>query len=202
MPIKPGFIIRTILIFAVVYVPVLVSWIVLKQYYTWPVACSGAGLAAMTLDADIDACTKVGQGIKVLFTRYLVTPAGVFPAHSGIIIDDNQYTFNVPISLAMLIVTAMILRITWSAWTKALAALVIGHLMYVYACVLNQLQSYRIPAATKEIVSSPSIAIQLFWDFCHTMLIRFEPFLILSVLIFFHLANTAKRRNGTGQKRQ
>ncbi len=186
MPHKIKVIARTVLIFCLVYFPVLAGWITLKHYYTRPVACAGAGLAALSLDARLDSCQYEGGGAKAIFTRQIVTPAGVYPAHSGLILNDNRYTFNVPLTLAMLIVTSLLLRISWKSWSKALAALVLGHLLYVYSCFLYQLQFFRINIGGKELVSTPSVGVQLLWDFCNSMLIRFEPFLILAILILAH----------------
>jgi len=192
VPGKIRIIARPLLVFCLVYVPVLAGWITLKHYYTLPVACSGAEIAALSLDASLDSCRYEKGGVNATFTRYVVTPLGVYPAYSGILLDDNRYTFNVPLTLAMLIVASLLLRISWHSWSKALAVLVLGHLFYVYSCFLYRLQFFRVAVGGRELVSTPPVAVQLFWDFCNSMLIRFEPFLILVVLVLVHMA---RKRN-------
>ena len=177
-----------------VYLPVLAGWIAFKQYYALPVVCAGAEAAALSLDARVDSCHYEKFGVNATFTRQIVTPLGIFPAKTGIMLDDNEYTFNVPITLAMLIVTSLLLRISWRAWSKALAALTMGHVLYVYSCFLYHLQIFRVNIEGRELVSTPSLPVQLFWDFCRSMLIRFEPFLILALLILIHMAGSVRKR--------
>lgn len=188
-PLRMSTVARPLLVFCLVYFPVLAGWIAFKHYYTMPVACSGAKIAAVSLDAHLDSCRYENGGVTARFTRDVVTPAGVFPARSGIKIDDNRYTFNAPITLAMLIVTSLLMHISWQSWSKALLALVLGHLCFTWSCFLYRLQQYRVAVEGGEIVSTPPVHVQIFWDFCNSMLIRFEPFLILAVLVLAHHLN-------------
>ncbi len=193
MPARIRSILKALLIFCLVYLPVLIGWIAFKHYYTHPLACSGAWVAAFSLDARVDSCRYEEGAVNATFTRHVVTRMGIYPAHLGVMLDDNRYTFNVPLTLAMLIVTSLILRISWRAWTKALGVLVLGHVLYVYSCFLYFLQLYRINIGGRELASSPPFAVQLFWDFCKSMLIRFEPFLILAVLVLLHMTRQRNR---------
>ncbi len=193
-PGKIASILRTLLVFCIVYLPVLAGWIAFKQYYALPIVCTGAEAAALSLDARVDSCHYEKSGVNATFTRQIVTSLGIYPAHTGIMLRDNEYTFNVPITLAMLIVTSLLLRISFRAWSKALAALIMGHLLYVYSCFLYHLQIFRVNIEGRELASTPSLPVQLFWDFCRSMLIRFEPFLILAVLILIHMAGAERKR--------
>jgi len=190
---------RAVLVFCLVYLPILAGWIAFKHYYTHPLACTGAKLAALSTDAELAHCHYSKGSVNATFVRIVVTPAGVYPAHSGVVLDDNRYTFNVPITLAMLIVTTVLMRISWRAWSKALAALILGHLLYTYACFLFQLGFFKARIGGVIYSSTPPVAVQLFWDFCRSMLIRFEPFLILAVLILVHSLTTAKNKAGEAE---
>ncbi|GEM_PF-5382357 len=194
-PFKIRSIIRPVLLFCLVYFPVLVGWVYLKHFYTRPLVCSGAKLATMSLDAELHSCRYERGGVQVIFSRHVVTPLGIYPAKSAVLLSDNSYTFNLPITLAMLIVTSLLMHISWRSWSKAVVALVMGHLTYIYACFLYRLQLFRVVVNGKELVSHPPFAIQLFWDFCNSMLIRFEPFLILIVLVLLHKVSTMSARS-------
>ena len=90
----------------------------------------------------------------------------------------NSFTFNVPLTLGILVALFPFVRRRWSAYAQALLILFGVHLLYVFSFEANSLTTTLIQRGL-EVVSKPSLLFyQFLWEFTNNMVIRFEPFLI------------------------
>lgn len=114
----------------------------------------------------------------ITFSRRILTTKGLADFVVDIKIDVSKYSFNVPLTFALVAGLFPFFRWRKRYVAEALVILVFVHLLYIYS-LCNLKLFYQIAAIEK---TPPSISVQyileFIWAFTDNMIIRFEPFLI------------------------
>lgn len=163
-----------VVIFLLVYFSGLFVWIKAKNYYGYAVSFTASKIATGLKDVKFDAIKKEGDVIRATFSP--VT------GNTGMLIDipvvTSNYTFNVPLTFAVMAGLYLFLRRRKKAYAEALLILIGVHLLYVLSFDMRELTEILMNRGF-ETVSRFQIAMyQFLWGFIDNMVIRFEPFLI------------------------
>lgn len=170
---KPSAVIAVV-IFLLVYFLSLIGWIQVKNYYGYAITRVASGIVSGIKDVSLDEMERRGDVIQATFAP--------LTGNSGMLIDlpveTSNYTFNVPLTLAVMAGLYLFLIRRKRAYAEALLVLFGIHLLYVTSLEMKELTEILMNRGF-ETVSVSRIAIyQFVWGFTDNMVIRFEPFLI------------------------
>lgn len=165
---------KSVLIFIVSYLVFLVLWIQVKDYYAKGITFTASKVAAGVKNLKFEEMTEERDVVKATFS-----PLG---RGAAIMIDipvkTSSYTFNAPLTLAIMSALSLFIRRTGRAYAEALLILIVVHLLYVFSLEAKELTDVLIDRGF-ESASKPRIFFyQFLWSFTDNMVIRFEPFLI------------------------
>ena len=169
-----GMILKTILVFLASYFVFLLLWIEVKDSYGYGVTFLASKAVMFAKDVHFQDMTAKEGMIEATFSalRY----------KSEILIDipvkTSSYTFNAPLTLAIMAALYPFIKRKNRAYGEALLILFFVHILYVFSLEAKELTEVlmeRGPGAS----SGPGVAAyQFLWGFTDNMVIRFEPFLI------------------------
>jgi hypothetical protein len=173
-PQRKGTVLAATLTFLIAYPLFLALWIPLKDSYAHGVVFAASKMAAGVKDLTFEGLKEEKDILEASFS-----PLG---RASSMLIDipvkTSSYTFNAPLTLAIM---AALFRTTgrrWKAYGEALLLLVSVHLLYVLSLEAKELTNVLTDKGL-EAMSMPRLFIyQFLWGFTDNMVIRFEPFLI------------------------
>lgn len=168
-------ILRTALVFLISYIVFLILWIQVKDYYGYAVTYVGSKLVMFVKDVKLEEMTEEGKDI-------LQATFSPLRHNADILIDlpikTSSYTFNAPLTLAIMAGLYPFLKRRRRAYAEALLILLGVHLLYVFSLEAENLTMIFIDRHL-EPLSKPKIFLyQFLWQFTDNMVIRFEPFLI------------------------
>lgn len=163
-----------LLIFLVSYFVFLFLWLQVKDVYGSGITYTASKAVTAVKEVRLREFKKGGDIFTVVF----------MPLRHGmdILIDvpvkTSGYTFNAPLTLAILSAMFMSIRRRSRAYIEAALMLVFIHLLYVFS-----LEAKEITGVFMEMgLSQPNVLktgfYQFMWGFIDNMVIRFEPFLI------------------------
>ena len=187
-----------IVVFFLSYLIFLFIWIQIKPYYGDVMTQVGTHLAGWTTGLRVVKVEHGEEVAYVTFGRTVMTKSGLGDIALRIKISVSHYTFNVPLTFAL--VAGLFVGFKWRFRTilEACFILIIIHLLYIYFFSSLQLL-YEL---TKAGVRDPSKFVQFFfqfmWTFTDNMIIRFEPFL---VAVYLWLRNRERVRAIVASKR-
>ncbi len=175
-PTSKGIILRTVLIFLCSYLIFLILWIQVKNYYGYVVTYIASELVAVLKDVRFEEMDQKGDLTQGTFSRPL--PG----AKSDILIDipikTSSYTFNAPLTFAIMATLFPFITRKRRAYPEALFILFGVHLLYVFSLEANNLTTVFVERGW-EVIGKPRLFVyQFLWEFTNNMVIRFEPFLI------------------------
>ena len=171
-------------LFCLAYPLFLYGWLHLQPVYGRWCGWAGGHAAALTLDWQVRTLTSQGRDrIEVVFSTYVPSGRGLGELTMGVVLPLSSFTFNAPLTLAILAALYPLLRYRWRALGEGLLFLVAVHLLYVYsACGLHLTGS----AAKAGVAFNYPPAVRFFWEFLYAfvenMLVRFEPFLVAAFI--------------------
>ena len=179
VPVEPtskGILFRAVLMFLCSYFIFLILWIQVKNYYGYAVTRIASALVTVLKDVRFEEINQKKDVLQGTFSRPL---PGV---QSDLLIDipvkTSSYTFNVPLTCAIMATLFPFIRRKGRAYAEALVILFGVHLLYVFSLEANNLTTVFIDRGM-EVVTKPRLfAYQFLWEFTNNMVIRFEPFLI------------------------
>lgn len=184
-----------IALFLVSYPVFLVLWIQLKPYYGYVLTQVGARLAAVTAGVRVEDIRHGEEKAGITFTDQVMTGEGLRDVFVDLKIAVSDYSFNVPLTFALVIGLYPFFR--WRKRTLLEACVVLArvHLSYIYFfCILQIL--YRLTQGGVRTTSTPvQFFLQFMWAFADNMVIRFEPFL---VSVYLWLRNRSRIREMRG----
>lgn len=165
---------KTVLVFLVSYLLFLILWVQIKDSYGGGVTFTASKLAAGIKDVKFEEMTKERNVIQATFS-----PLG---RASNILIDipvkTSSYTFNAPLTLAIMAAMYQFISRRKRAYGEALLILLFVHLLYVFSLEAKELTDLLVERGLEK-TSIPRIFFyQFLWSFTDNMVIRFEPFLI------------------------
>ena len=167
-------ILKTVLIFIISYFVFLMLWIQVKDYYGYGMTMTGSKVIAGIKDLEIDAVDQNDERVQVTFTPYKI--------NRDILIDipvkTNTYTFNSPLTLAIMSSLFLFIRKRLRAYGEALLLLLIVHLLFITTFEMKELTTVLMNMKLQTVSQSRIFIYQFLWSFTDNMVIRFEPFLI------------------------
>jgi len=167
-------ILRTVSVFVISYLLFLILWLQVKDPYGIIITTIASKTVTVIKDVRYEYLTDNGGVIEVTFS----------PLRRGedILIDipvkTSSYTFNAPLTMAIMAGLYPYLRKRLQAYSEALLILFIIHLLYVFSLEANELTGVFVTRGAESINKLRLLAYQFLWGFTDNMLMRFEPFLI------------------------
>lgn len=173
-PPRKSSVVTAVAIFLVVYFSGLLIWIQVKNYYGYAVTLTATKIVSGIKDVKLEGIESEGDIIQATFAP--------LTGNTGMLIDipvqTSNYTFNVPLTFAVMGALFLFVRRRKKAYAEALLILFGVHLLYVFSFEIRELTEILMNRGF-ETVSTPQIAVyQFLWGFTDNMVIRFEPFLI------------------------
>jgi hypothetical protein len=158
----------------VTYCVFLILWIQVKDYYGYGITMTASKIIAGLKDLEIDAVDQNDERVQMTFSPYRI--------NRNVLIDipvrTNTYTFNSPLTLAIMASLLPFIRKSVRAYGEAVMLLLCVHLLFVMTFELKELTTVLVNMKL-ESTSQPRIFVYEFlWGFTDNMVIRFEPFLI------------------------
>jgi len=167
---------RTVLIFLCSYLFFLILWIQVKNYYGYVVTYVASELVAVLKDVRFEEMKQKEDVIQGTFSRPL--PGNKADVLIDIPIKTSSYSFNAPLTFAIMATLFPFTRRKGRAYTEALFILFGVHLLYVFSLEANSITTVFIERGW-DVIGRPRLFVhQFLWEFTNNMVIRFEPFLI------------------------
>jgi hypothetical protein len=173
---KPAFkkaIFQAILLFVCSYLIFLILWIQIKDRYGYIVSMIASELVSVVKDVKFEEIKEEKGIVQATFSSRRM---------SNLLLDlpvkVNSFTFNVPLTLGILVALFPFVRRRWGAYAQALLILFGVHLLYVFSFEANSLTTTLIQRGLEAVNKLSLVFYQFLWEFTNNMVIRFEPFLI------------------------
>jgi hypothetical protein len=167
-------ILKTIFIFIISYFVFLMLWIQVKDYYGYGMTLTASRVIAGIKDLEIDGVDQDDERVQVTFSPYKI--------NRDILIDipvkTDTYTFNSPLTLAIMSSLFLFIRKRLRAYGEALLLLLIVHMLFITTFEMKELTTVLMNMKLQTESQSRIFIYQFLWSFTDNMVIRFEPFLI------------------------
>jgi len=181
---KPSFrsvLIKASLIFIAAYIVSLLVWLGIKAYYGMAITTIASHAITFIKDVDIVSILRKGDIISVGF---IPQKYGVTILKTTIDVPISNYTFNAPLTFAIMAAYYPFIKRKW-IYLEAVLILLVVHFLFVFSLEGQGLTS----ELEKQGYEKSSEAVHIFWEFLwgfiNNMVVRFEPFLIGAYLYFF-----------------
>jgi len=173
-PQRKGIVLASVITFLIAYPFFLALWIPMKDTYAHAVVFTASKIAAGVKDLAFEGLKEEKDSFEASFA-----PLGrVSSMLIDIPVKTSSYTFNAPLTFAIMAALFRSTRRRWRAYSEALLLLVSVHLLYVFSLEAKELTNVLTDKGL-EAMSMPRLFIyQFLWGFTDNMVIRFEPFLI------------------------
>lgn len=186
---------KAVSVFCVVFAITLIIWLWIKPYYAKIMVTTGSHLAAAFMDAKVLECKNVKGGVQVDMAYFAPALNSIREfAFSDILITD-RYSFNIPLTLAILASITTIVRLPWLSIVEGIIFISSGHLLWIISFLLVNVKSFVIREQHWQMTAEPNMFTNFIWQFSDNMLIRFEPFIIPAVLWMLHGLKLSKESN-------
>lgn len=190
-------ILASFLVFLVSYALFLAVWVKVRTYYGHPMNFFAAQLAALSLNINVEAVEKsAASKEKITMTKPVATTRGLADLVVDQTIDINNYTFNVPLTAAILVASLLFMRWPWYIMIEGFFIIMSGHLLYLYSYLMLNLQKVLVNLTAKKISWFREMFWEFAWAFADNLVIRFEPFLVV-VIIWLLYGKREKQSAGT-----
>ena len=175
-PTSKGILLRTVLIFLGSYLVFLILWIQVKNHYGYVVTYIASELVTVLKDVRFEEMERKQDVIQGTFSRPL--PGAKSDVLIDIPIKTSSYTFNAPLTFAIMATLFPFIARKGRAYGEALFILFGVHFLYVFSLEANNLTTVFVERGW-EVMGKPRLFVyQFLWEFTNNMVIRFEPFLI------------------------
>jgi hypothetical protein len=169
-----GIILKTVLVFLASYLVFLIFWIQVKDYYGYAVIAIASKVVMFIKDVSFEGMAREEGIIQATFSPLQRKPDILI----DIPVNTSSYTFNAPLTLAIMAALSLFIKSKRRAYGEALLILLTVHLLYVFSLEAKELTEVLIDRRL-EAAGKPSVVLyQFLWSFTDNMVIRFEPFLI------------------------
>ena len=165
---------KVVLIFIGAYLIFLILWINVEDYYGYAITYSVSNMVMPIKDVMFESITRKGDKIEVVFCRYTYRGEIIAP----ILIKTSFYTFNVPLTCAILAAFHLFIKRKKRAYLEALLILLFVHALYVFSLEAKSLTEWFMSRGIDPMNKVKLAFYQFLWSFTDNMVIRFEPFLI------------------------
>ncbi|MEQ9619303.1 MAG: exosortase H-associated membrane protein [Deltaproteobacteria bacterium] len=172
---------KAALIFVVSYLIFLAVWLVVKGYYG--MAITGTASYAITFIKNVDIVEFV-RNKDIITVGFIPKKYGVTILKTGIDIPISNYTFNAPLTFAIMAAFYPFLKRRW-IYLEAVLILVAVHFLFVFSLEGQKLTAALEAQGYEKSGAAAHIFWEFLWGFVDNMVVRFEPFLIGAYLYFF-----------------
>jgi hypothetical protein len=173
-------------VFFTVFAISLFLWLKIKPFYAEKLVTAGSSITAIIMDARVMGCSPVKKGVEVRMTYYVPVLNELREVEYTDILFTDRYTFNAPLTLALLASLMTVIRMPWRSFLEGCLLISAGHLLWIVSYLATHLKTFTVQAQQFSITSGPDIIAQFLWQFSDNMLIRFEPFIIPATLWIIH----------------
>jgi hypothetical protein len=167
-------ILKTAFIFLISYFVFLILWIQVKDSYGYGMTMIASKITASVKELEIDAVDQNEERVQVTFSPHKI--------NRDVLIDipvrTNTYTFNSPLTLAIMSSLFLFIRRRPRAYAEAIVLLLFVHLLFIMAFELKELTNVLMNMKLEAISNIRKFLYEFLWGFTDNMVIRFEPFLI------------------------
>jgi hypothetical protein len=146
-----------------------------KNYYGYTITFIASELIPLVVDVQFIEIKEKDDMNHVTFTRAVKRRVDLL---IDIPIKTSFYTFNVPLTFAMMAALFPFLRRRWRASAEAFIILLSVHILYVFSLEANNLATFFITRGLPIVGKTGLHVSQFLWQFTSTMVIRFGPFFI------------------------
>ena len=171
-------------IFVISYSIFLILWIHVKLHYGTMLTHVGSRLSAWSAGACVESIHHGKEVATITFAYPVVTNQGRGDILLDVKIAVSSYSFNVPLTFALLAGLFPLFRWRIRSLLEACFILLFIHLLYISFFCSLQLFYHLAQAGIKTPLRPVQFFLQFMWAFLDSMIIRFEPFLIAVYLWF------------------
>ena len=165
---------KAVFIFIGAYLIFLILWITVKDYYGYAITYSVSNMVMPIKGVVLESVTRKGDKIEVAFCRHIYRAEIIAPLS----IKTSIYTFNVPLTCAILATFHLFIKKKKRAYLEAFLILLFIHALYVFSLESKKLTEIFMDAGIEPLNNVKLALYQFLWSFTDNMVIRFEPFLI------------------------
>jgi len=173
-----------IVLFVMTYSVFLILWIQVKPYYGSMLTHIGSRLSAWSAGARAEEVRHGREVATITFAYPVVTQQGSGDILLDIKIAVSRYSFNVPLTFALVAGLFPFFRWRVRSLIEACFILLFIHLLCIYFFCSLQLFYHLAQAGVKTPSKTLQFFLQFMWAFADNMIIRFEPFLVAVYLWF------------------
>ncbi len=169
-----GTALRAVAVFLISYFLFLGLWILVKDAYGSAVVFVASKAAAGVKYARFEEMTLESDTIEATFSHLRTGPEVLI----DIPLKTSAYTFNAPLTFAIVAALSLSIRRRPRAALEAAAILFCIHLLYVFSREVKELTDVFVGRGIESGGGIGTVLSQFLWSFTDNMVIRFEPFLI------------------------
>ncbi len=169
-------------VFIFSYILFLFLWVHVKSYYGFILNKAGAYAVSSLYDMHVmgfDQDHEVGQ---INLSRPVYTSRGLGDLLLEIKVNVSNYSFNVPLTLALILSLYPIFHWSKLPILETLCILIGIHFLYVFSYCNYEVYRYNVQANLVTYSEVEHFMVEYFWMFMDNMVIRFEPFLLVVYL--------------------
>ncbi len=175
-PISKRILLQAVLIFLCSYLIFLILWIQVKNHYGYALTLIASEFVTVLKDVQFEKIDQKNDVTEVTVSCPL--PGDKSDLLIDIPVKTSSYTFNVPLTFAIMTTLFPFLKRKRRAYAEALLILMGVHFLYVCSLEANNLTTVFTGRGIDVATSPRLFAYQFIWEFTSNMVIRFEPFLI------------------------
>ncbi len=165
-------------LFIVSYTVFLLLWVQVKSYYGMGVNKAGVYAASLVHDMQVEDFEQGREVGQITLSKPVSTSRGLSDLLLDIKISVSNYSFNVPLTLALIVSLYPIFRWGKLPILEALCILIGMHFMYVFSYCNYHVYKNLVQVNVVTYSSVTHFLIEFLWMFMDNMVIRFEPFLV------------------------
>ena len=180
-PLFRSVLIKASLIFIVAYIISLAVWLGVKAYYG--MAITTIASHAITLITNVDVVSILRNG-DIISVGFIPQKYGVTIIKTTIDVPISNYTFNAPLTFAIMAAFYPFLKRKW-IYLEAILILVVVHFLFVFSMEGEKLSAALETQGYEKVGTASQLFWEFLWGFINNMVVRFEPFLIGAYLYFF-----------------
>ncbi len=169
----------SVILFITSYIIFLLFWITVKQYYGNSITFITTHAVTVIKDVEIEDILSEENTILVSFVPQRHEAREII----DITINTNSYTFNAPLTFAIMAAFFPYVR-RKRIYFEVLLILVAVHVLYVFSLEGTHVTDTMISLGYEQSSTLKAVFWEFLWQFVDNMVIRFEPFL-LGAYIFF-----------------
>jgi len=186
-PLFRSVLIKASIIFIVAYIISLVVWLGVKAYYG--MAITTIASHALTLIKNVDVVSILRNG-DVISVGFIPQKYGVNILKTTIDVPISNYTFNAPLTFAIMAAFYPFLKRKW-IYLEAVLILLAVHFLFVFSMEGEKLSAALETQGYEKGGAVSQVFWEFLWGFINNMVVRFEPFLIGAFLYFFRNRTSA-----------